>query len=1276
MDYKQRNSTLFPWDITIQDCREATANVPGFRETNKQGIICFNYDYATRNSFPSYSTDEKTKFLLKVRRECRGILFEETTGRLLCRKFHKFFNINEMEETHQDKIDITQPHVIMEKLDGSLIAPIYLKDTVSWGSKAGATELSVKVEKYIATKTGSIRYDEFAAHWLKQGYTPMFEWCSESQRIVLYYAADLLALTAIRNIKTGEYIPYDDMVKSAAEFSVPYTGKLEQSAHPSLKNCKNTAELLAAVQAMKDIEGYILRFDSGHVYKMKCEWYFDLSKSSSINLNQEKDIWMLILDKKLDDTVAQLSAMGPLPIRYQRIQQFAIDLFAAIEQTSSRIIENLAQYRKEGKLRKHIQGLRDIPSFEKKMIFHLWDDEEDEPVAVQKNKVTRNIISLIKTNCSSSSKLDEARNWIGDQRQVVQVTAAAVSCHGAVGVLPSSLQSLMFGDDYDQPLSVGVLPSSLQSLMFGYYYNQALSVGVLPSSLQSLVFGDEYNQLLSVGVLPSSLQSLEFGDEYNQPLSVGVLPSTLQSLKFGGGYNQPLSVGVLPTSLQSLEFGYYYNQPLSVGVLPSSLQSLEFGDRYNQALSVGVLPSSLQSLVFGRFYNQPLSVGVLPTSLQSLEFGDTYNQSRDSIPSLRLLVDFNQSISLSRNFLIVGSYEVIKLPKTTYPLILSTTFPPDSDYHVDEFDILTNNIQSEQLITTLNPNSINYDPKHLMSYPISHRDYISINNNKYFKLHSFPYSTNKVILVMCESSNELYVYKEIDYSKKNQNEIENNRKEIDQSIYDKIQFEISTMKLFTNDDMFIQYKDHQDDIDSKKINILTHFCEGGDLEQLFQSIYKWNGSQQGKQNPEYKYILESEIWVYINRLFQILEKLSQHNLAHLDIKPLNLFIGHDGQIVLGDFGCCHYFVDQNHSVDHAINDTAEQTTRYANIVATCIPWNKRVLLSYHIKISTDRYSDDLINFVKKLLIATPHDRLSLDDLNGEIVNQHTQRISSFLINRRQILSSTTTLILDGEFNSPLKGLLPPTLLKLKLLGKFNQPIGWRDIPDSVETLIFGPSFNSEIKLSPLSLKILILGKSFNKPLVEEMPSFSLFLKYRNSNRYNIYRHNDPDQTIVNSYIKNNVREPKAILSINEQCYGIGSIERNDKLLDWMNNHTKFSINLGHVKVISHVKVSTHPHLYCQINRSKFEQTNRHFRNFNMDSQKYNKEIKKLFELDQDNIHQEFEHNNNNQYLNIRLLILKPSQLDDTVNLLDVLSNQVFNATPSPDKTNQNFTKKF
>ena len=74
-------------------------------------------------------SDEQTKTDWKIRRECRGLIFHAETGKLLSRRFHKFFNVNELDETDAEVIDLSKPYVLLEKLDGSFIAPYFTNGT-------------------------------------------------------------------------------------------------------------------------------------------------------------------------------------------------------------------------------------------------------------------------------------------------------------------------------------------------------------------------------------------------------------------------------------------------------------------------------------------------------------------------------------------------------------------------------------------------------------------------------------------------------------------------------------------------------------------------------------------------------------------------------------------------------------------------------------------------------------------------------------------------------------------------------------------------------------------------------------------------------------------------------------------------------------------------------------------------------------------------------------------------------------------------------------------
>ena len=104
----------------------------------------------------------------------------------------------------------------------------------------------------------------------------------------------------------------------------------------------------------------------------------------------------------------------------------------------------------------------------------------------------------------------------------------------------------------------------------------------LPSSLQTLKFGELFNQSLGCVMLPSSLQTLTFGDLFNESLAFATLPSSLQTLTLGLNFDQTLAGGTLPSSLQTLTFGYFFNETLAGVTLPNSLQTLTFGCHFNQ----------------------------------------------------------------------------------------------------------------------------------------------------------------------------------------------------------------------------------------------------------------------------------------------------------------------------------------------------------------------------------------------------------------------------------------------------------------------------------------------------------------------------------------------------------------------------------------------------------------------------------------------------------------------------------------------------------------------
>src|SRR5688572_22078349 len=135
---------IFPEIVEFEPVRELVLNAEGFTIIRKSDHIVFCYSYNSPEVFPEVVSWEDA-----VRRECRGLAFD-LEGRLISRPFHKFFNLGERPETLPGVVDLTQPHVILEKLDGSMIRPVPIGDGYRLGTKTGVSLLSPQPEAFVA----------------------------------------------------------------------------------------------------------------------------------------------------------------------------------------------------------------------------------------------------------------------------------------------------------------------------------------------------------------------------------------------------------------------------------------------------------------------------------------------------------------------------------------------------------------------------------------------------------------------------------------------------------------------------------------------------------------------------------------------------------------------------------------------------------------------------------------------------------------------------------------------------------------------------------------------------------------------------------------------------------------------------------------------------------------------------------------------------------------------------------------------------------------------
>lgn len=273
----------FPEIRTIADVLPAIEGRPEFVVAERDFGTVINYLVAMPDTFKMEGPDD---VMGAIRRECRGLIFD-TEGKIMSRPYHKFFNVNEKEETQSHRLDLTRAHTVMDKLDGSMIRPVRMHGMVRLATKMGVTDIAMEAEKLLDVD----QYD-----WLEDmmidGFTPIFEYVAPTNKIVVEYAEAKLILTAVRETMSGEY-------RSLRQWDAPFELVRTDS------NVHDFDAYLAFKRGETNREGDIIRFADGHMVKVKNDWYVQIHKTKDI-VRVDRNIVELVLNETIDDTRAML----------------------------------------------------------------------------------------------------------------------------------------------------------------------------------------------------------------------------------------------------------------------------------------------------------------------------------------------------------------------------------------------------------------------------------------------------------------------------------------------------------------------------------------------------------------------------------------------------------------------------------------------------------------------------------------------------------------------------------------------------------------------------------------------------------------------------------------------------------------------------------------------------------------------------------------------------------------------------------------------------------
>ena len=240
----------------------------------------------------------------EIRRECRGLAFN-SDGVLVSRPFHKFFNLEELPETHGDLVQVAAMRgpvkalASSEKIDGSMVRPILLDDGwIRLATKAGFTAVAAAAERDLDALPDALEIRRQLAALVGGGWTPILEWSSvdPQHQIVISHSWPALTLLDARETHSGQYRPYP-MVASG----------LTRLGHMYLL-AKSTDMGMPEVRAREGSEGVVLTIVGGHRVKVKSDWYIGLHRL--LNYSQPRHIIRALLDRTLDDIRLQLVQLG------------------------------------------------------------------------------------------------------------------------------------------------------------------------------------------------------------------------------------------------------------------------------------------------------------------------------------------------------------------------------------------------------------------------------------------------------------------------------------------------------------------------------------------------------------------------------------------------------------------------------------------------------------------------------------------------------------------------------------------------------------------------------------------------------------------------------------------------------------------------------------------------------------------------------------------------------------------------------------------------------
>lgn len=288
---------------SYEDCvemcsKEEAAFYESKFEIDSYNISVFNYRLAQYKDFVTPLEDKPN---IKAY-EMRGLTFVFNKDGSIFNRFlllEKFFNLNQVPESMYSIVKDYKIKFINNKEDGSIASFIKLPNgRVIGKSKMGFdNEQANGINRIYKTRKD---VKEFVDWCLNSNITPIFEYVSPANKIVLRYLEEDLILLRMRNNLNGKHLNIKDYLDKISSIRIA----------PFEDDDKDLDTLVEVIAKEVDKEGVIVQTENedgrDFFFKIKTPWYCSRHGLLTNDIYREHIIIGYILDDKIDDILGQI----------------------------------------------------------------------------------------------------------------------------------------------------------------------------------------------------------------------------------------------------------------------------------------------------------------------------------------------------------------------------------------------------------------------------------------------------------------------------------------------------------------------------------------------------------------------------------------------------------------------------------------------------------------------------------------------------------------------------------------------------------------------------------------------------------------------------------------------------------------------------------------------------------------------------------------------------------------------------------------------------------